>query len=205
MTFTTQQPTLTPNVTRADQHVVVHLTQESPQSMDEEDEFRTYSYTWHSRSSCSLLKLRLQNIVYLSNLTKLKSSPNPGSSNLEISAMATLTYDLQRHQPAFSVAIVDQVLEDVRRGLEQNVYRTNQRRLATIKYLGELYIYHLLNSGIIFDTLHFVDEWLAAAFHDVDLIDGDESGEDSGEEEEEEGDEGRQTEGGGGGGIRETR
>ncbi|KAJ3724609.1 transcription factor [Lentinula raphanica] len=210
-----------------------------------------------------------------------------------ISLMAMLTYDLQRYQPAFSVAIVDQVLEDVRRGLEQNVYRTNQRRLATIKYLGELYIYRLLGSGIVFDTLwslvtfghpegrplphqvcpidmpddffrirlvcvlldtcgmcfdrgsqkrkldNFlvffqyyvhckdplpmdvdfmlsdsleavrpklqpkktveeaaiaVDEMLTAAFHDVDLIDGDESGEDSGEEEEGEGDEGRRTE-----------
>ncbi|KIK67319.1 hypothetical protein GYMLUDRAFT_156182 [Collybiopsis luxurians FD-317 M1] len=70
-----------------------------------------------------------------------------------ISLMAMLTYDLQRYQPAFSVSVVDQVLEDVRRGLEQNVYRTNQRRLATIKYLGELYIYRLISSGIIFDTL----------------------------------------------------
>ncbi|THV02346.1 ARM repeat-containing protein [Dendrothele bispora CBS 962.96] len=70
-----------------------------------------------------------------------------------ISLMAMLTYDLQRYQPAFSVSVVDQVLEDVRRGLEQNVYSTNQRRIATIKYLGELYIYRLLSSGIIFDTL----------------------------------------------------
>jgi regulator of nonsense transcripts 2 len=64
-----------------------------------------------------------------------------------------LTYDLQRYKPAFSIAVVDQILEDVRRGLEQNVYSTNQRRLATMKYLGELYIYRLLSSGIIFDTL----------------------------------------------------
>ena len=64
-----------------------------------------------------------------------------------------LTYDLQRYRPAFAIAVVDQVLEDIRRGLEQNVYSTNQRRLATMKYLGELYIYRLLSSGIIFDTL----------------------------------------------------
>lgn len=64
-----------------------------------------------------------------------------------------LTYDLQRYRSAFAISVVDQVLEDVRRGLEQNVYSTNQRRLATIKYLGELYIYRLLSSGIIFDTL----------------------------------------------------
>ena len=70
-----------------------------------------------------------------------------------ISLLAMLTYDLQRYHPSFAIAVVDQVLEDIRRGLEQNVYSTNQRRVATMKYLGELYIYRLLGSGIIFDTL----------------------------------------------------
>ncbi|KAG6849824.1 hypothetical protein H0H93_004633 [Arthromyces matolae] len=70
-----------------------------------------------------------------------------------ISLVAMLTNDFQRYRPAFAISVVDQVLEDVRRGLEQNVYSTNQRRLAVIKFLGELYIYRLLSSGIIFDTL----------------------------------------------------
>lgn len=70
-----------------------------------------------------------------------------------IGLLATLTYDLQRYHPDFVISIVDQVLENVRRGLEQNIYTTNQRRQANIKYLGELYIYRLLSSGIIFDTL----------------------------------------------------
>ena len=70
-----------------------------------------------------------------------------------IALLAMLTYDLQRYYPAFSIAVVDQVLEDIRRGLEQNVYSINQRRVATIKYLGELYIYRLIGSSIIFDTL----------------------------------------------------
>ncbi|KAH9832305.1 ARM repeat-containing protein [Rhodofomes roseus] len=70
-----------------------------------------------------------------------------------IALLAMLTYDLQRYHPAFAVAVVDQVLEDIRRGLEQNVYSINQRRFATAKYLGELYIYRLISSGIIFDTL----------------------------------------------------
>ncbi|KAI0093344.1 ARM repeat-containing protein [Irpex rosettiformis] len=69
-----------------------------------------------------------------------------------IALLAMLTYDLQRYYPAFAIAVVDQVLEDIRRGLEQNVYSINQRRLATIKYLGELYIYRLFGSSIIFDT-----------------------------------------------------
>lgn len=70
-----------------------------------------------------------------------------------IGLLAMLTYDLQRYHSDFTIGIVDQVLEDIRRGLEQNVYSTNQRRLATMKYLGELYIYRLLSSSIIFDTL----------------------------------------------------
>jgi len=69
-----------------------------------------------------------------------------------ISLLAMLTYDLQRYHPAFAVSVVDQVLEDIRLGLENNIYNTNQRRVAAIKYLGELYIYRLLSSGIIFDT-----------------------------------------------------
>ena len=64
-----------------------------------------------------------------------------------------LTYDLQRYHPAFTVSVVDQVLEDVRSGLESNIFKHNQQRVATIKYLGELYIYRLIGSGIIFDTL----------------------------------------------------
>lgn len=70
-----------------------------------------------------------------------------------IALLAMLTYDLQRYRPAFAISVVDQVLEDIRRGLEQNVYSTNQRRVATMKFLGELYIYRLVNSAIIFDTL----------------------------------------------------
>ncbi|KAJ7587199.1 ARM repeat-containing protein [Mycena floridula] len=70
-----------------------------------------------------------------------------------VSLLAMLTYDLQRYHPDFAISVVDQVLEDIRRGLEHNLYSTNQRRVATIKYLGELYIYRLVSSGIIFDTL----------------------------------------------------
>ncbi|KIJ67888.1 hypothetical protein HYDPIDRAFT_147949 [Hydnomerulius pinastri MD-312] len=70
-----------------------------------------------------------------------------------VSLLAMLTYDLQRYHPAFAISVLDQVLEDVRRGLETNVYSTNQQRVATMKYLGELYIYRLVGSSLIFDTL----------------------------------------------------
>ncbi|KAI6032951.1 ARM repeat-containing protein [Pisolithus orientalis] len=76
-----------------------------------------------------------------------------------ISLLAMLTYDLQRYHPAFAVAVVDQVVEDIRVGLEVNLYSVNQQRVATVKYLGELYIYRVVNSSLIFDTL-----WLLVTF-----------------------------------------
>ncbi|KAH7108193.1 ARM repeat-containing protein [Auriculariales sp. MPI-PUGE-AT-0066] len=70
-----------------------------------------------------------------------------------ISLMAMLVYDLQRHYSSFTIDIVDQILEDVRLGMEQNLYKRNQRRVATIKYLGELYIYRVVSNNLIFDIL----------------------------------------------------
>ncbi|KAG9058049.1 hypothetical protein FS842_002010 [Serendipita sp. 407] len=70
-----------------------------------------------------------------------------------ITLVAMLAYDLQRYHSKFCVDIVDQILENVRHGMEQNIYKNNQKRVATVKYLGELYIYRLVNSRVIFDTL----------------------------------------------------
>jgi regulator of nonsense transcripts 2 len=70
-----------------------------------------------------------------------------------VTLLAMLTYDLQRYHPEFAVAVVDQVLENIRRGMELNIYKDNQKRVATLKYLGELYIYRMINSRVVFDTL----------------------------------------------------
>ncbi|KAG8946880.1 hypothetical protein FRC04_011307 [Tulasnella sp. 424] len=70
-----------------------------------------------------------------------------------VSLLALLTYDLQRYHATFSIGVVDQVLEDIRRGMELNIYKNNQRRVATMKLLGELYIYRMISSAIVFDTL----------------------------------------------------
>lgn len=70
-----------------------------------------------------------------------------------ISLMAMLVYDLQRYNPGFTVELIDQVTEDIRLGMEQNLYKRNQRRVATMKYFGELYIYRVVSSTMVFDTL----------------------------------------------------
>ncbi|KAJ9078754.1 mRNA decay protein [Entomophthora muscae] len=73
-----------------------------------------------------------------------------------IPALATLLGGLSRYHPAFVVDIVDQVFEDVHVGLEENSYRDCQKRIAQAKYVAELYNYRVLDSSVIFDTLHFI-------------------------------------------------
>jgi regulator of nonsense transcripts 2 len=52
------------------------------------------------------------------------------------------------------IGIIDNVLEQITLGLEQNDFKFNQRRIAEVKYLGELYNYKLVDSTVIFDTLY---------------------------------------------------
>ncbi|GAA5999470.1 hypothetical protein JCM5350_005782 [Sporobolomyces pararoseus] len=66
---------------------------------------------------------------------------------------AVLLYDLGRYHPDFSVSVIDDVLENIRVGMENNNFKYNQQRVATIKYLGELYNYRVIDSRLIFDTL----------------------------------------------------
>ncbi|GAA5988927.1 hypothetical protein JCM11641_002917 [Rhodosporidiobolus odoratus] len=66
---------------------------------------------------------------------------------------AVLLYDLGRYHPDFSISVIDDVLENVRVGMEVNTFKFNQQRIATVKYLGELYNYRVVDSRLIFDTL----------------------------------------------------
>ena len=52
------------------------------------------------------------------------------------------------------ISVIDNVLEQITLGLEQNDFKFNQRRVSEVKYLGELYNYKLVDSTAIFDTLY---------------------------------------------------
>ena len=52
------------------------------------------------------------------------------------------------------IQVVDAILEDVRLGLETSLPQLNRRRVAIVKYLGELYNYQLVEAGVIFRTLY---------------------------------------------------
>jgi len=67
--------------------------------------------------------------------------------------MAILVNGLSRYHSDFSIAIVDSIAEGIRIDLEQNNFRHNQKRIAIVKFLGELYNYRMVDSPLIFSTL----------------------------------------------------
>ncbi|ORX47013.1 ARM repeat-containing protein [Hesseltinella vesiculosa] len=70
--------------------------------------------------------------------------------------LAILASGLNKYHPTFGVQLIDTVVEEIRVGLEQNIFKHNQRRIATVKYLGELYNYRMVDSPLIFDTLYTI-------------------------------------------------
>lgn len=66
---------------------------------------------------------------------------------------ALLLYDLARYRSEFAIAVVDGVLENVTVGMEHNNFKHNQQRVATVKYVGELYTYRMVDAKVVLDTL----------------------------------------------------
>ncbi|KAL6011590.1 Regulator of nonsense transcripts upf2 [Asimina triloba] len=74
----------------------------------------------------------------------------------QVHLIASLTASLSRYHDEFAVAVVDEVLEEIRLGLELNDYGTQQKRLARMRFLGELYNYEHIDSSVIFETLYLI-------------------------------------------------
>lgn len=74
----------------------------------------------------------------------------------QVHLIASLTACLSRYHEAFSIGVVDEVLEEIRVGLEQNEYGMQQKRIAHMRFLGELYNFRLIDSSAIFDTLYLI-------------------------------------------------
>ena len=67
---------------------------------------------------------------------------------------ASLLAGLVQYQPGIEVDIIDAVLEEVRLGMESLNHKTNQRRTAMVRFLGEMYNYRLVDSSLIFKVLY---------------------------------------------------
>jgi regulator of nonsense transcripts 2 len=70
--------------------------------------------------------------------------------------MAYFVAELSLYHPKFGIYIVDNVLEEIRWGLETNLFIYNQQRVAAVKYLAELYNYRMLSSQLVFETLYLL-------------------------------------------------
>ncbi|KAJ7557891.1 hypothetical protein O6H91_04G014000 [Diphasiastrum complanatum] len=74
----------------------------------------------------------------------------------QVHLIASLTAGLSRYHDTFAVAVVDEVLEQIRLGLELNEYGMQQQRIAFMRFLGELYNYRLIDSCVVFETLYLI-------------------------------------------------
>ncbi|KAJ4289126.1 mRNA decay protein [Kalmusia sp. IMI 367209] len=73
-------------------------------------------------------------------------------SNIHL--LAIILGTIHRYHQDFAICVIDDLLESITFGLELNDFKFNQRRIAEVKYLGEMYIYRLVDSPLIFDVLY---------------------------------------------------
>lgn len=71
-----------------------------------------------------------------------------------IHCCANLLAGLASYHEDVAIHVVDAILEDIRLGMEVNHPKYNQRRVSCAKFLGELYNYRLVDTGVIFKTLY---------------------------------------------------
>lgn len=70
--------------------------------------------------------------------------------------LANLLAGLVAYQEEVGTKVVDGVLEDIRLGMEVNLPKFNQRRVAQVKYLGELYNYRMVESADVFKVIIYI-------------------------------------------------
>lgn len=105
------------------------------------------------RIAKQIRKLHWEDGEVVAILTKIFTKPGK-IKYMNIGLLAALLDALRRHHYDFVVSIIDDLLEAITFGLELNDFKFNQRRLAEVRYLSELYIYKLVDSPLIFDTLY---------------------------------------------------
>ena len=101
----------------------------------------------------TIRKLHWEEKEVVDIMEKIFSKPGKVKfSNIHL--LAVLLQALFRYHQDFAIGVIDNVLEQVTLGLEQNDFKFNQRRVAEVKYLGELYNYKMIDSTVVFDTLY---------------------------------------------------
>ncbi|KAG9244471.1 armadillo-type protein [Calycina marina] len=111
----------------------------------------------HNRNYPKILKqirrLHWEESEIVTTLEKVFSKPEKVKYG-NIHLLATLIGALYRYHQDFVTTVIDNVLESIILGLESNDFKFNQRRLAEVRYLGELYNYRMVDHPVIFDTMY---------------------------------------------------
>jgi regulator of nonsense transcripts 2 len=105
------------------------------------------------RISKQVRKLHWEEAEVVSTMRKIFTKPGKIKFT-SVHLLATLLNSIRRYHSEFVVLVVDSLLETITFGLELNDFKFNQRRLAEAKYLGELYIYKIVDHPVIFDALY---------------------------------------------------
>jgi regulator of nonsense transcripts 2 len=98
-------------------------------------------------------KMHWEEEEVVSLLHKIFSKPGKIKySNIHL--LSVILGTIHKYHQDFSVSVIDDILESITFGLELNDFKFNQRRIAEVKYLGELYIYRMVDSPLVFDTMY---------------------------------------------------
>jgi regulator of nonsense transcripts 2 len=68
--------------------------------------------------------------------------------------LAVVVSVLNRYYPSLGQLVIDELIEAIIVGLQVNEVKYNQRRIAQVKYLGELYVYKMIDTSCILDTMY---------------------------------------------------
>lgn len=72
---------------------------------------------------------------------------------VNIELLASVLGALRKHHLDFVISTIDSIIESITFGLEINDFKFNQKRVAEVRYLGELYCEKVVDSRLIFDML----------------------------------------------------
>ncbi|THV51172.1 hypothetical protein BGAL_0120g00030 [Botrytis galanthina] len=107
----------------------------------------------YARIIRSIRRLHWEESEVVTILKKVLSKPGKVKYG-NIYLLAIVTSALFRYHQGFVITVIDNVLEYIIVGLEQNDFKFNQRRIAEAKYLGELYNFRMVDHPVIFDTMY---------------------------------------------------
>jgi len=102
-----------------------------------------------------LLKLDWKNEIILEMMTK-RFSKVWKLKYSQLDCAAFICTELSNFYPNFGINVLDDLVDYIQVGMERNVFRENQQRIALIKYLGELYNFKMIDSTLIFDILYLL-------------------------------------------------